>query len=199
MRGKEQFMKRILMLLLVGCIVICAFGCEKKYSDCPPVEVYADSLEGIFKCLVIAKTGEYEKDKHNDKSSYEAHRLSEINVITVPNFNYGEYKLQGVGIHENQTFYTYHGKTDDIFDSIQISVSRIRGSFEVYMFKNELEPVDGKYYDSLNNTWYIECNRYLVSLRFPKEASAEDFEFTEDVLSFTRYKVTETGVTEEKK
>lgn len=64
------------------------------------------------------------------------------------------------------------------------------------MFEHEWESVDGKYYDSLNNTWYIETNRYLVSIEFPKEFSAEDFAFTEDVLSFTRYKVTETGVIE---
>ncbi len=192
-------MKRMLMLLLIGCIVICAFGCEKKDSDCPPMPVSADSLEELFECLVIAKTGEYEKDKHNNKSSYAAHRLSEINVITVPNFNYEEYELKSVSIYEDQTYYTYYGNGDISSDYIQIMVSRIRGSFEAYMFKKEIEPVDGKYYDSLNNTWYIECNRYLVSVIFPQKNSAENFEFTEDVLSFTRYKVTETGVTEENK
>ena len=189
-------MKRVLMLLLVGCIAMCAIGCEKKDSDCPPLGVEADSLDGIFECLVIAKTGEYEKDKRNYKNSYEFHKLGEINIITVPNFNYEKYELKSVVIYKDNVFYTYYGPTDDVFDSIDIVVSRIRGSFEVYMFEHEWESVDGKYYDSLNNTWYIETNRYLVSIEFPKEFSAEDFAFTEDVLSFTRYKVTETGVIE---
>lgn len=94
-------MKRVLMLLLVGCIAMCAIGCEKKDSDCPPLGVEADSLDGIFECLVIAKTGEYEKDKRNYKNSYEFHKLGEINIITVPNFNYEKYELKSVVIYKD--------------------------------------------------------------------------------------------------
>lgn len=194
-------MKKIFCVFITVIIVfttLLMLGCKKEQKyDVIYNPLDANSLDELFEHLVIAKVGNYDE---NDKSTYFHNEIGEFNEIVVPNVNLDDLTLHTISVYSGAYYYTYRhsSEKEDLHtvNEFRIKFSRSEISFQNEVENSYLNSIDGKAYDPDLNAWLIDYNGNCIVMYFPTNYPAKDLEITDELLSFTRYKVTETGVVE---